>query len=90
MKNFLYFSVILFNAVGAILSISLFFLTSPFYFQYLPLIFFSAAIFITSMSVTIKEFNKKSPKIIYIRSKKSNVIDYRDYFQKRKNEFTIA
>jgi hypothetical protein len=91
MKRFLYLTVISFNAIGAMISISLFFLINPFYFQYLPLIFLCIAIFITSMTITIRDLNKKQhPKIIYIRSKRTNVIDYQDYFLKRKNEFIIA
>ena len=89
MKNLLYFMVILFNAFGAVFSISLFFLLNPFYFQYLPLIFLSTLIFIISMTVTTKEFCKKRNKII-ITSHDNNLIDYKEYFKTRKDEFKIA
>ena len=89
MKKVLYFGVILFNAIGAIFSISLLFLLNPFYFQYLPLIFISTLIFILSMTITTKELCKKRKKIILITTD-NNFIDYKEYFRSRKDEFKIA
>lgn len=90
MKNFLYYIVILFNSIGAMISISLFFIINQFYFYYLPLIILSTLIFVVSVTVTACELAKKNKKVLYIYPKKSNVVDYREYFAKRKGEFTIA
>ncbi len=95
MKNLLYFTTMLFNAIGGLLSISLFFYISPMYLSIVPVIIISSVIFIISFTATIIDYNRAKDKIVPVKHRpyivrSNNVLNYQEYFSKRKRDFIIA
>lgn len=100
MKKLLYFTTILFNIVGIIMSLSLAITLGIKYENFIPVIFISCMLFIVSLSVTIIELNKETKNnIIYLQkfrkptltlATKGKIIDYHDYFSRKKGDFIIA
>jgi len=91
MKNLLYFITLIFNALGGICSLSLFFFGISFCINYLPLIILSLLIFVTSFTITILDFQKPR-KPCYAKNHHpvcNSIKDYKDYFTSQKYDFMI-
>ena len=100
MKKLLYSTTILFNAIGTIISIILTLVIGAQYNNFLPIIFIGCIFFIISLSVSALEYTKNNNNnIIYLHkyqkpiikiASKGRILDYKDYFAKKKGDFIIA
>ncbi len=90
MKKLLYIVTMLFNALGSILTMSLFAFARQFCFQNLFLILTGSVVFILSFTITILDYNNSFCPHTYRRI--SNIVphvDYSKYFAARKTDFIV-
>ena len=100
MKKILYYTTILFNTIGTVMCIALVLTLGTKYDNFMPIIFISSLFFIISLSITILELNKSEKNnIIYLQryqkpalsiASKGKIINYQEFFAKKKGDFIIA
>lgn len=85
----LYLTTILFNFLGSMMSLSLFFLGKSFLSNYFPIVIGVCVIFILSLTFAITDYRRmmRAPK--YINYYKPAITNYKDYFTSQKCDFII-